>query len=210
MIGNTYQSVFIKSSELAQTAVNIAAERGARFVRVNRAADPALHKNRRDAVADLEFRDRFARFDDFARAVGKRHERTFEFRIIKTFDHHQIAVVQRCGVKFHFHFRFLRQWFVAFGERQIVYPELVYLVNFHNFLYFIACERREKCEKENRNISAFLRALSRANSYLSTRCFQIEPKHDIITNQIVGFSGVKNLKIFAVDRKFAFDFKRFY
>ena len=67
-----------KRSEFAQTAVQIAAECGSRFLRVNRAVNPALHKNRRNAVADLKFRYLFADLDDFARAVGKRHKRRFK------------------------------------------------------------------------------------------------------------------------------------
>ena len=71
MFGNANQTVFVKCAELAQTTVQIAAERGAPFACVNRAVEPPLHKDRCHAVADFEFRDRFADFRNFARTVGK-------------------------------------------------------------------------------------------------------------------------------------------
>ena len=75
----------------------------------------------------------------------------FSFGLYSAFDHHQIAVIQRRGVKFHLHFICLRRWLVAFGKRQIFYSEFVYLVDFHNFFISIARERQRNTRKRRQD-----------------------------------------------------------
>src|SRR5206468_4264649 len=84
------------------------------------------------ALTHLHARHAFADGNDFANAVGERHERKPQLGVVLTLDHHQIAVVERPGPHLDQRLADAGLWLRSLGQRQRIDAELVTdLEDFH-------------------------------------------------------------------------------